>query len=285
MALLIEFSIDDNCYAMKFPTQTAANEYLNSLTRKLKSDDNLEFFRHTTKNGYILSTGSKTALIELLLDTNNKAYYELDYSEDNNYVKSYKSNDLDKLIKLVHKDLHDASEYEDATGKWTDGDNANTAYTLYIVYGDNRVRYTDMLATLDFYSSPLIMDVLGEAYDDYKLPRITKPSSSLVFSALESFLLAWLGIAICLIGTNSYINTTKRLYGGEYLIGNHLKQTIINNIAGLIIGLILNCLCTLAMSDSLDNRTFNWPMAIIFAIICLLVFPCLYIKADTIDNE
>ena len=257
MATIIYFNINDDKYAITFKTNAEATKYINSLVSTLRSDSDLESFRHTGESSYTLWTSSKMASISISQVTGENTHYELDYSKDDNYVKTYRSKDLDELIKIAHKNISDHSEYEDVMGKWIDG--SGQQYTLYVINGSKRTRYADLLSSLDFDSNPLLKPTLGTDDSDYQLEKITKPSSSLVFSALWSFLFVWLGIIICLIGTNSYIKTTSSLYGDKYLVKNHLRQTVSNNAIGLIIGLFLNALITAAThSGLLSNYTFNW---------------------------
>lgn len=283
MTTVINFNIGNSKYAIIFDTNAGATEYLNSLVDKLRTDGDLKSFHHTSKNNYSLKTDSKMASINVSPAASKDTCYELDYSVNGNYAKTYRSKDLDELVKIAHINVPDHSEYEDVVGEWTN-DNEQT-YTLYVINGEARTRYTDLLSSLDFDSSPLLKPVLGVDDNNYQLKKITKPSSSLVFSALESFLFVWLGIIICLVGTNSYIKTVSNIYGSKYLVKDHLRQTVSNNAIGLIIGLFLNALIiTATHSDLLSNYTFNWSWAIITGLTCLIVFPHLYRKIDEIDE-
>lgn len=156
--------------------------------------------------------------------------YTLNHSKNGHYLKSHKSKSIEQLISLAHKELrkHDSDpiEYEDVTGQWnTDNDDSElNTYTLYIAIGPARIRYTDILASLDFDSNPLTKPTLGANTSDYKLKKVTGPTSSMIVSFLESFLLTFLGGIICLIGTNSYIKTMTKDYGTEYQVKDHLRK-------------------------------------------------------------
>lgn len=283
MATIISFNINSDEYAIAFKTNAEATKYINSLVSALRSDGDLKSFRHTGKDSYTLKTGSKVAGIGVSSAASEGVYYELDHSEDDNYAKTYRSKSLDELIKIAYTNISDHSEYEDVMGEWVN--DSGQKYTLYIVNGDKRTRHADLLLSLDFNSSPLLKPILGTDDNDYRLKKITKPSSSLIFSALESFLFVWLGIIVCLIETNSYIKTVSNFYGDEYLIKDHLRQTVSNNGIGLIIGLILNAiLVTASHIGSLSNFTFNWPWAVATTIICLIAFSCFYRKIDNLDK-
>lgn len=283
MATIMNFNINNDEYAISFKTDAEATKYINSLVSTLRSNGDLKSFRHTGKDSYTLETGSRMANIGVSSVASERMYYELDYSKDDNYVKTYRSKSLDGLIKIAHTNISDHSEYEDVMGEW--GDDSGQKYSLYIINDNKRTRHANLLSSLDFDSSPLLKPILGADDGDYRLKKVTKLSSSLIFSALESFLFAWLGVIICLIGTNSYIKTVSNLYGDEYLIKDHLRQTVLNNSIGLIIGLFLNALLVAASHiDALSSLTFNWLWAIITTLICLTAFPCFYRKIDKLDK-
>lgn len=109
----------------------------------------------------------------------------------------------------------------------------------------------------------------------------------MVVAFFESFLQAFIGGIICLIGTSSYIKTIAKSYGTEYQVKDHLRKTLTNNMLGLAIGFVAKPILTAPVSQSIAGEsplTFNWLGLIIFAIICAIAYPKLSIKINQVDE-
>lgn len=106
--------------------------------------------------------------------------YKVRYFVDDDYQKTFESDNLEQLVTLVHNrlDIDRAENYtEDIVGIWEQSDsNISEKYTLSIDADDEQLEYMDILASIGTDVDPFSKLDLAKSRTETKLKHVKASS-------------------------------------------------------------------------------------------------------------
>ena len=273
----IKLSVGKNKYGIITNTQSEAAQYINRIVDALKKQGVLQSLKSRGDDVYILTTSSRKTIITVHGSSN--ATYRVRYFINDNYQRTFTSDNVDRLIDLVHSrlsiDKGETSPKEDIIGIWTQKDtDIEERYELSVNVDEEELRYLDILASISTDTNPFIKPDLAEYCKGSKLRRVKTSYSHCISCFLWTSALGPLGIIIATILTATYTSKVMKFYGENYLVARHISNTAFWRVIGAIAG------CLSAMVISLTKLTVREATATTqrtvyfinpFAIVALLV--------------
>ncbi len=291
--ILLQFSVGEKKYGVIKNDRNSAVRYINAVADKLKQRKTLQSLKRQNEDICVITTDTRKVIVAI--QTLQHATYKVRYFVDDNYQKTFESDNVEQLIVLVRSRLNidRAKNYtEDIIGVWEQNDsNVGEKYILSIDADGVQLEYMDILASIGTDVDPFSKPDLAESRTETKLKNVNAPGGHCLSCYLWAALLGPLGIVIATILTITYTNKIIKLYGNKYTLSKYISNVTFWRVIGAILG------CASAMAIPLggylsqtDNGAiqtvfFINPLAVVALAIMIIVGVSMNNKVATFDKE
>ena len=291
--ILLQFSVGEKKYGVIKNDRNSAVRYINAVADKLKQRKTLQSLKQQNEDICVITTDTRKIIVAI--QTLQHATYKVRYFVDDNYQKTFESDNVEQLITLVHSRLNidRVRNYtEDIIGVWEQNNsNVREEYILSIDANGAQLEYMDILASIGTDVDPFCKPGLAESRTETKLKHVNAPGSHCLSCYLWATLLGPLGIIIATILTVTYTNKIIKLYGDRYTLSKYISSVAFWRVIGVVLG------CASAMAIPLgsylsqtDNGAiqtvfFVNPLTVVALAIMIIVGVFMNNKAAAFDKE
>lgn len=291
--ILLQFSVGEKKYYTIKDDRNSAIRYINAVADKLKQRKTLQSLKRQNEDICIITTDTRKVIVAI--QTLQHATYKVRYFVDDNYQKTFESDNIEQLITLVHSRLNidRVRNYtEDIIGVWEQNNsNVREEYILSIDVNGAQLEYMDILASIGTNVDPFCKPDLAESRTETKLKHVNAPGSHCLSCYLWATLLGPLGIIIATILTVTYTNKIIKLYGDRYTLSKYISSVAFWRVIGVVLG----CASAMAIplgsylsqtdNGAIQTAFFINPLAIIALVIMAIVGISMNNKVATFDKE
>ena len=291
--ILLQFSVGEKKYYTIKDDRNSAIRYINAVADKLKQRKTLQSLKRQNEDICIITTDTRKVIVAI--QTLQHATYKVRYFVDDNYQKTFESDNIEQLITLVHSRLNidRVRNYtEDIIGVWEQNNsNVREEYILSIDVNGAQLEYMDILASIGTNVDPFCKPDLAESRTETKLKHVNAPGSHCLSCYLWATLLGPLGIIIATILTVTYTNKIIKLYGDRYTLSKYISSVAFWRVIGVVLG----CASAMAIplgsylsqtdNGAIQTAFFINPLAIIALVIMVIVGISMNNKVATFDKE
>ena len=291
--ILLQFSVGEKKYGVIKDDRNSAVRYINAVADKLKQRKTLQSLKRQNEDICVITTDTRKVIVAI--QTLQHATYKVRYFVDDNYQKTFESDNVEQLIVLVRSRLNidRAKNYtEDIIGVWEQNNsNVREEYILSIDADGVQLEYMDILASIGTDVDPFSKPELAESRTETKHKNVNAPGGHCLSCYLWAALLGPLGIVIATILTITYTNKIIKLYGNKYTLSKYISNVTFWRVIGVVLG------CASAMAIPLggylsqtDNGAiqtvfFINPLAVVALAIMIIVGVSMNNKVATFDKE
>ena len=261
--ILLQFSVGEKKYGVIKNDRNSAVRYINAVADKLKQRKTLQSLKRQNEDICVITTDTRKVIVAI--QTLQHATYKVRYFVDDNYQKTFESDNVEQLIALVHSRLNidGVRNYtEDITGVWEQSNsNVREEYILSIDANGAQLEYMDILASIGTDVDPFCKPDLAESRTETKLKHVNAPGSHCLSCYLWATMLGPLGIVIATVLTVTYTNKIIKLYGDRYTLSKYISSVAFWRVIGVVLG------CASAMAIPLGNylsQTDNGAIQTVF---------------------
>ena len=261
--ILLQFSVGEKKYGVIKNDRNSAVRYINAVADKLKQRKTLQSLNRQNEDICVITTDTRKVIVAI--QTLQHATYKVRYFVDDNYQKTFESDNVEQLIALVHSRLNidGVRNYtEDITGVWEQSNsNVREEYILSIDANGAQLEYMDILASIGTDVDPFCKPDLAESRTETKLKHVNAPGSHCLSCYLWATMLGPLGIVIATVLTVTYTNKIIKLYGDRYTLSKYISSVAFWRVIGVVLG------CASAMAIPLGNylsQTDNGAIQTVF---------------------
>lgn len=283
--ILLQFSVGEKKYGVIKDDRNSAVRYINAVADKLKQYKILQSLKLQNEDVCVITTDARKVIVTIR--TLQHATYKVRYFVDDNYQKTFESDNVEQLVTLVHNrlDIDRAENYtEDIVGIWEQSDsNISEKYILSIDADDEQLEYMDILASIGTDVDPFSKLDLAELRTEMKLKHVNAPGIHCLSCYSWATLLGPLGIVIATILTVTYTNKIIKLYGDKYTLSKYISSITFWRVIGVVLG----CASVIAIPRIYLSQTSNGTIQTVFVInpLAIITLVIMFIVGMSMNNK